>query len=61
VDTVPELHFLLSVNLARAGQTQEALKAAQRALALAKARGDTNLVGIINARMEDYRQKPKSN
>ena len=28
---------------------------------LAKAKGDTNLVGIITARTEDYRQKPKSN
>jgi tetratricopeptide (TPR) repeat protein len=61
VDTVPELHYLLSVNLARAGQTQEALKSARRALELAKARGDTNLVGIIKARMEDCRPKSKSN
>ena len=28
---------------------------------LAKARGDTILVGVIKARMEDYRQKSKSN
>jgi tetratricopeptide (TPR) repeat protein len=61
VDTVPELHFLLSVNLARAGQPQEALKSARKALELATARGDTNLVGIIKARMEDYRPKAKPN
>jgi tetratricopeptide (TPR) repeat protein len=61
VDTVPELHYLLSVNLARAGQTQEALKSAGKAFDLAKARGDTNLMGVIKARMEDYRPKPKSN
>jgi tetratricopeptide (TPR) repeat protein len=61
VDTAPELHYLMSVNLARAGQTQDALKSARRALDLAKARGDTNLVEIIKARMEDYRPKPKTN
>jgi tetratricopeptide (TPR) repeat protein len=61
VDTAPALHYLMSVNLARAGQTQDALKSARRALDLAKARGDTNLVEIIKARMEDYRPKPKTN
>ena len=61
VDTVPELHFLLSANLARAGQPQAALRSAQKALDLANARGDTNLVGIIKARMEGYRPKSKPN
>ena len=46
---------------AKAGQTQEALKSARKALELADARGDTNLVGIIKARMEDYRPKTKPN
>ena len=57
VDKAPELHFLLSRNLARAGRIPEALRSAQKALELAKARGDTNLVATIKARMEDYRQK----
>ena len=61
VDTAPELHFLMSVNFARAGQAQEALKSARKALELAEARGDTNLAGIIKARMEDYRQASRSN
>ena len=61
VDTVPELHFLLSGNLARAGRTPEALKWANKALELAQARGDTNLAGIIKARIEEYRPKSKSN
>jgi tetratricopeptide (TPR) repeat protein len=61
VDTVPELHYLLSVNLARAGQTPEALKQARKALELAEARGDAKLAGIIKARMEDYRQASRSN
>jgi tetratricopeptide (TPR) repeat protein len=60
VDTVPELHYLLSVNYAKAGQPQEALKSAQKALGLAEARGDTNLAGIIRARMENYRQASRS-
>jgi tetratricopeptide (TPR) repeat protein len=61
VDTAPELHFLLSINLARAGQAQAALSSARKALELAQARGDTNLVGTIQARMEAYRPKSKSN
>lgn len=61
VDTVPELHFLMSANFARAGQTQEALRSARKALELAQIREDTNLAGIIKARIEDYRPKSKSN
>jgi tetratricopeptide (TPR) repeat protein len=61
LDTVPELHYLMSVNYAKAGQTQAALKWARKALELAQARGDANLAGIIKARMEDYRQALQSN
>ena len=56
LDTVPELHYLLSVNYAKAGRGQEALKSARKALALANARGDARLAEIINARMKDYGQ-----
>jgi tetratricopeptide (TPR) repeat protein len=61
VDTAPELHFLISVNLARAGRAQEALKWARKALELAEARGDANLTGIIKTRMEEYLQASRSN
>jgi tetratricopeptide (TPR) repeat protein len=57
VDKAPEFHFLLSRNLAGAGRLAEALRSAQKALELAQARGDTNLVATIKARIEDYRQK----
>jgi len=57
VDKAPELHFLLSRNLAGAGRLAEALRSAQKALELAEARGDTNLVATIKAKIEDYRQK----
>ena len=60
LDTVPELHYLLSVNYAKAGQPREALKSAQKALDLAETRHDVNLAGIIKARMEDYRQASRS-
>ena len=56
LDTVPELHYLISVNYAKAGQLQEALNSAQKALELAEARGDASLAGVIRARMDDYRQ-----
>ena len=57
VDTVSELHCLMSVNLSRAGQTQKTLKA----LELAKANGDSNLAELIKARTKGYRQKCRSN
>jgi tetratricopeptide (TPR) repeat protein len=60
LDTVPELHYLLSVNYAKAGQPREALKSAQKALELAEVRHDANLAGIIKARLEDYRQASRS-
>ena len=60
VDKAPELHFLLSRNLAAAGRLPEALQAAQRALDLAQARKDTNLVAAIKERVADYRQKAGS-
>jgi tetratricopeptide (TPR) repeat protein len=59
LDTVPELHYLLSVNYAKAGQPREAFKSAQKALELAATRGDAKLAGIIKARMEAYRQMPQ--
>ncbi len=57
VDKAPELHLLLSRNLAGAGRLAEALRSAQKALELAEARGDTNLVATIKARIDDCRQK----
>jgi tetratricopeptide (TPR) repeat protein len=60
VDMAPELHFLLSRNLAEAGRIPEALTSAQRALNLAEARGDTNLVATIQGGIADYRQKAGS-
>jgi len=56
LDTAPELHYLLSVNYAKAGRLQDALKSSQKALELAEARSDADLAGIIKARMEEYRQ-----
>jgi tetratricopeptide (TPR) repeat protein len=61
VDTVPELHVLLAANLAQVGQTENALRSARKALELAEAKGDTNLVGIIKTRIEEYRLKAKPN
>ena len=60
VDTAPELHFLLSRNLAGAGRIPEALTSAQKALVLAEARGDSGLAATIKARIADYRQKAGS-
>ena len=60
VDTAPELHLLLSGNLAEAGRIPEALRSGQKALELAEARGDTNLVATIKSRMEEYRRKAGS-
>lgn len=60
VDSAPELHYLLSVNLAAAGRMPEALKSAQQGLELAEARGDTNLVATIRGGMEEYRRKAGS-
>jgi tetratricopeptide (TPR) repeat protein len=57
VDLAPELHYLLSGNLARVGRMQEAVKAARKALELAEARNDLNLVATIKDRMEEYRRK----
>lgn len=56
LDTVPELHYLISVNYAKAGRLQEALKSARKALELAETRGDANFAGIIKTRIEEYRQ-----
>jgi tetratricopeptide (TPR) repeat protein len=60
VDKAPELHLLLSRNLAAAGRLPEALRSAQKALDLAEARNDTNLVATIKERMADYRRKAAS-
>src|ERR1035437_9870991 len=56
LDNVPELHYLISVNYAKAGRLQEALKSARKALELAETRGDANFAGIIKTRIEEYRQ-----
>ena len=61
VDNVPELHYLLSVNLAKAGRAQEALQSARKALELAEARGNASLAAIIKAKIEEYRQATGSN
>jgi tetratricopeptide (TPR) repeat protein len=60
VDKSPELHLLLSRNLAGAGRILEALTWAQKALDLAEARGDSGLVATIRGEMADYRQKAGS-
>ncbi len=60
VDQSPELHFLLSRNLAAAGRLPEALKSAQKALDLAQARNETNLVATIKEQMAEYRRQAES-
>ncbi len=57
LDTSPELHMMLSVNYAEAGQIRQALTSAQKALELAQARGDANLVATISQRMKEYGQR----
>ena len=60
MDTAPELHFLMSRNLAGAGRISEALAWAQKALVLAEARGDSGLAETIKEGIADYRQKTGS-
>jgi len=48
VDTVPELHMLLSGYYVKAGRTDQALASARKALTLAQNRGDLNLADTIS-------------
>ncbi len=57
LDTVPELPNFLSLNQARAGQWAEALKSAERGLALARAAGNQDLAQEIEGRLPELRQK----
>jgi len=52
VDDSPELHFLLSVNCEKAGRFNEALQSAQRALDLAPASTDPDILNALRDRVE---------
>ena len=52
LDTMAELHLCLSVDYARAGQMPEALAAGRKALKLAQAKGDTELIGMVNDQLQ---------
>jgi tetratricopeptide (TPR) repeat protein len=56
VDKSPTLHDLLGMSYARAGQFQEAILSAKKALDLARAAGEEDLAREIEARIELYRQ-----
>ena len=55
LDTSPELHLMLAVHHARAGQLREARAAAEKSLQLAKARGDANLIQAVSDQLEQLR------
>jgi tetratricopeptide (TPR) repeat protein len=57
MDTVPEYHHLMSVNLAKAGQFRQALESAQKALQLTPPGSDPNQVQAIKAQLEACRQQ----
>jgi len=56
IDTVPELHLLMSVNYQKAGQFRAALGSAQTALSVAQAKGDAGLVQSAKDRLGECRQ-----
>jgi tetratricopeptide (TPR) repeat protein len=56
IDTIPELHLLMSVNYQKAGQIRAALGSAQTALAVAQAKGDAGLVQSAKDRLGECRQ-----
>ena len=56
VDKSATLHDLLGINYAKAGQFRQAILFAQRALTLARAAADLQLVHQINQRIELYKQ-----
>lgn len=57
LDTVPELHFLFSVNYEKAGQYKEALQAAEKALALAPAQSAPAVRDALKERVESCRER----
>jgi len=56
IDKSPTLHDLLGMNYARAGQFQEAIVSANKAIALARAAGSEELARSIEAQVELYKQ-----
>ena len=60
VDKAPELHLLLSRNLAAAGRLPAALESAQKALDLAQARNNTILVAAIKEQIAEYGRRAGS-
>jgi len=58
IDTIPELHLLMSVNYQKAGQLRAALDSAQTALKVAQTRGDENLVQTARDRVSECREQP---
>jgi tetratricopeptide (TPR) repeat protein len=61
LDTMAELHLCLSVDYARAGQMPEALAAGRKALKLAQAKGNAELIGMINDQLQQYNQPAGQN
>ena len=57
IDTMPDLHILLSVNYEKAGQLRAALDSAQTALKLARAAGDDHLIQMAKHRIDACREK----
>jgi tetratricopeptide (TPR) repeat protein len=56
IDTMPDLHILLSVNHEKAGQFRAALESAQTALQLARATGDEHLIQLAKHRVDVCRE-----
>lgn len=59
LDTAPELPDLIARNYAQARQFPQAIESAQRALELARARGDPSLVQTLEARLDAYRRNAR--
>lgn len=56
IDTIPELHLLMSVNYEKAGRFRAALQSAQTALDVAQARGNAQLIQSAKDRLGECRQ-----
>ncbi len=56
INTIPELHLLMSVNYEKAGRFRAALESAQTALEVAQARGNADLVQSARDRLSECRQ-----
>ncbi len=56
IDTIPDLHVLMSLNYEKAGQFRAALESAQTALALARATGDAHLIQLARDRLDVCRE-----